>query len=216
VHAPLQIVPPLVHWHCPPEQAAPVAVHPASQAPQLVMLLVTSVQPPPQSIWPVGQTHEPFWQVWLSEHLWPQAPQLLESVVRARQVPLQLVSPLGHVDASPASPASAAPPSLRALAPPQLPATHAVPDAHPWPHDPQLAGSSWMSTQAWPQSVLTVLGQTHEPPTQSKPCAQALPQLPQFAGSRETSVQRLPHCRSVARGQHSFPVHVLGSMHTCP
>jgi hypothetical protein len=63
VHAPLQIVPTDVHRQCPPVQAAPVAVHAAPHAPQLVMLLKTSVQPLPQSFCPVGQTHEPFWHV---------------------------------------------------------------------------------------------------------------------------------------------------------
>jgi hypothetical protein len=62
VHAPLQIASPAVQRHCPPMQLA-LAVQVAPHAPQFVILLLTSVQPLPQSFCPAGQTHDPFWHV---------------------------------------------------------------------------------------------------------------------------------------------------------
>ncbi len=68
-----------------------------------------------------------------------------------------------------------------------LPQTH-VPDeqvrpgAHTWPHEPQLAGSVAVSTQALPQTV-PPLAHPHLPDAQVWGLKQELPHMPQLAGS---------------------------------
>jgi hypothetical protein len=76
--------------------APPVGgLQPLPQAPQLLGLLVRSMQVPEQLVWPLPQQVPPE-QVWPPAHFMPQPPQLLTSLSSSTQVPLQLTWPVGQ------------------------------------------------------------------------------------------------------------------------
>ena len=62
--------------HAPATQVLPL-VQVMPQSPQLLLLDMTSVQVPLQSLVPLGQAHVPLWQVLPLVQVTPQAPQLL-------------------------------------------------------------------------------------------------------------------------------------------
>ncbi len=70
------------------------------QPPQFALLLLMSVQTPPQSAWPVGHDmvtrHIPAEQLCPLGHALPQDPQLRASLWVSAQVPEQLCWPVGH------------------------------------------------------------------------------------------------------------------------
>jgi hypothetical protein len=78
-------------------------------------------------------------------------------------------------------------------------ATHTIPAPQIWPHAPQLAGSTFSSTQRDPHLVAPPpQTRPHAPALQTSPAWHALPQAPQLASSVATSTQLVPHAFSLA------------------
>jgi hypothetical protein len=74
-----------------------------------------------------------------------------------------------------------------------VPFEHAWPDGHWVPHVPQLAGSSFVSTQTFPHWVVPEPQLVAQVPTeQTSLCAHAVPQTPQLSWSFFVSVHAPP------------------------
>ncbi len=110
----------------------PVPLQKVPQVPQLFASVCVSVQKPPQSVCPVGQTHALFTHCVPPVQIVPHIPQLLLSLVRSTQVPLQSVCPLGQA---------------------HWPLSQCLPPVQLLLHDPQLKSvvRSWqVPQQPWP------------------------------------------------------------------
>lgn len=106
------------------------------------------------------------------------------------------------------TPPQAVSPAMQVRVLRQVPPMHAWPVEQALPHEPQLAASVLVSTQAAPQRVCPIgqSGGRHAPPLQLSPIAQALPQAPQFMASEEVSMQVAPH--------RCWPIgHIISSWH---
>jgi hypothetical protein len=79
----------------PPEQDVPAA-QALPHAPQLLELVLRSMQLPEQSLWPFGQAHCPAEQYFPPLQTLPHAPQLVESLCRSAQMPLHRSRPAAH------------------------------------------------------------------------------------------------------------------------
>jgi hypothetical protein len=160
-HAPLQLESPegqpLTHAEfeqsgVPPLQACP-------HEPQLLVLLVVSMQAPPHSVYPLLQVkpHVPLEHVAVAlatvvEHLLPQEWQFCVSLCSSTQLAPQRFCPAGQPETHCAGPPPSSPPSAAAAEQTGVPASA----VHAYPQKPQLAVVlSW--THVLPQSVYPAL-----------------------------------------------------------
>jgi hypothetical protein len=114
---------PPTHW-LPGPQRLP-------HAPQLRGSVEGSVHCEPHSVVPAEHAHAPLTHAEPVGQEVLQLPQSNGSLVRSTQAPLQLVSPAPHTVV-------------------QAPPEHTWPAAHAAPHEPQFAGSLWVSVQTPP------------------------------------------------------------------
>ena len=189
---------------CPGAQTTP-------HAPQFEVSLATHV--PPQRRSPDGQTQCPLLHVMPPEHTTPQPPQLEGSDVVLMHAPLHRESPVGHAHAplthdAPEGHATVHEPQCVELVfvstqevPHCVSEPHPVaqppfkqtwPDAHVWPHEPQLSASDDSSTHAPLQTIVPV-GQTHLPALHDAPVAHLVPHAPQLVALVCVSVHVAPH-----------------------
>ena len=172
----------------PPEQVPPeqvcADVQACPQLPQLLVLLLVSVQTPPQSCWPAtGQVQAPPLQAEPPVQAMPQLPQLRMSVIVLAHVPPeQAVVPLAQLDE-------------------QAPLLHTCVPVQVVPQVPQFALLD--DTQLPPQFKRPV-PQVQAPDWQVWPDLQTVPQLPQFCESVDRFVQ--PWVHAVWLALHVGPV----------
>jgi hypothetical protein len=89
-----------------------------------------------------------------------------------------------------------------------MPPTHVLPAPHVFPHAPQFAGSTLVSTQLCPHCVVPPAQlSAHAPCEHTCPPVHALPQAPQLSGSVATVVQPRPH--AVCPPLHVTPASLL-------